>query len=97
YHDLGKGKSPLYFGENQRGNNRHDDLPPEESARVIIEHVAKGMEIARRYKLPKQVMDGIPEHHGTRLVGYFFHRALKEAEASGGPKPDPERFRYAGP
>ena len=97
YHDLGKGKSPLYFGENQRGNNRHDDLPPEESARVIIEHVARGLEIARRYKLPKQVMDGIPEHHGTRLVGYFFHKALKQAEASGGPKPDPERFRYAGP
>jgi len=97
YHDLGKGKSPLFFGENQRGNNRHDDLPPEESARVIIEHVARGVEIARRYKLPKQVVDAIPEHHGTRLVGYFFHKALKAAEASGGPPPDPARFRYAGP
>jgi len=97
YHDLGKGRNPLYFGENQKAGNRHDELPPEESARVIVEHVPLGMEIARKYKLPQQVAAGIPEHHGTRLVGYFFHKALKAAEASGGPRPDPARFRYAGP
>ncbi len=96
YHDLGKGRNPLYFGENQKGSNRHDDLPPEESARLIIEHVQRGLEIARKYNLPKQVADGIPEHHGTRLVGYFFHKALKAREA-GGPQVDPDLFRYAGP
>lgn len=97
YHDLGKGKNPLYFGENQKGGNRHDDLPPEESARLIIEHVAKGLEIARKYKLPRQVADAIPEHHGTRLVGFFYHKALKEREGRGLPPPDPEGFRYGGP
>lgn len=97
YHDLGKGRNPLYFGENQKAGNRHDDLPPEESARVIIEHVSRGMEIARKYKLPQQVAAAIPEHHGTRLVGYFFHKALKAHEAGAAPRPDAERFRYAGP
>lgn len=98
YHDLGKGKNPLYFGENQKGGNRHDDLPPEESARLIIEHVARGLEIARKYKLPRQVADAIPEHHGTRLVGFFYHKALQEREGRDDLPPlDPEKFRYAGP
>lgn len=98
YHDLGKGRNPLYFGENQKGGNRHDELPPEESARLIIEHVARGLEIARKYKLPRAVSDGIPEHHGTRLVGYFYHKALKAREGREDVPPvDPDRFRYAGP
>ncbi|HWV37582.1 MAG TPA: HDIG domain-containing protein [Vulgatibacter sp.] len=98
YHDLGKGRNPLYFGENQRGVNRHDELPPEESARLIIEHVAKGLEVARKHKLPKRVAAAIPEHHGTRLVGYFYHKAIRAQEEREEPEPvDPERFRYAGP
>ncbi|AKU90597.1 HD family phosphohydrolase [Vulgatibacter incomptus] len=98
YHDLGKGKNPLYFGENQRGGNRHDDLPPEESARLIIEHVATGLELARKHKLPRVVADAIPQHHGTRLVGYFYHKALREQEGREAPEPvDPTLYRYAGP
>lgn len=98
YHDLGKGLDPLTFGENQRGDNRHDHLPPEESARAIIRHVAGGLEIAKRHGLPAQVVAAIPEHHGTRLVGYFFHKALKEREGRPDlPPVDPEVFRYAGP
>ncbi len=98
YHDLGKGKNPLYFGENQKGDNRHDALPPEESARLILQHVEAGLEIARKYQLPKQVMDVIPEHHGTRLVGFFYHKALK-AQATREPPGtvDPNLFRYPGP
>jgi len=98
YHDLGKGRNPLYFGENQRGVNRHDELPPEESARLIVEHVAKGLELARKHKLPRRVAAAIPEHHGTRLVGYFYHKAIRAQEGREDPEPvDPEKFRYAGP
>lgn len=98
YHDLGKGKNPLYFSENQKGENRHDSLPPEESARIILQHVEAGLEIARKYQLPKQVADAIPEHHGTRLVGFFYHKALKAQAAREEPAPvDPAPFRYPGP
>jgi hypothetical protein len=98
YHDIGKGRNPLYFSENQRGDNKHDKLAPQMSALVIKRHVTDGIEMARQYKLPKQVADAIPQHHGTRLVGYFFHKALKEQEG----KPDPQTvddalYRYPGP
>lgn len=98
YHDLGKGKNPLYFGENQKGNNPHDELPPERSAEVIIRHVKDGLAIAKKHKLPRLVAEAIPQHHGTRLVGYFYHRALRAQEGEeGAPQVDPERFRYPGP
>ncbi len=98
YHDLGKGRNPLSFGENQKGENRHDRLAPEESARLIIKHVEEGLEIARKYKIPRRVSDAIPQHHGTRLVGFFYHKALKAQAAAEQPQPvDPEKFRYAGP
>ena len=97
YHDIGKGKNPLYFGENQKGDNRHDSLSPLMSAQLIMRHVAEGVELARASKLPRQVIDFIPQHHGTRLVGYFFHRAREEAERTGQPPPAIPDFRYAGP
>ncbi len=98
YHDIGKGRNPLYFGENQKGENRHDTLAPAMSAVIIKRHVTEGMEMARQYKLPKLVADAIPQHHGTRLVGYFFHKALKEQEGKENPQPiDESIYRYAGP
>ena len=97
YHDIGKGKNPLYFGENQRGENRHDALTPAMSALLIKRHVSEGMELAAQARLPRQVIDFIPQHHGTRLVGYFFHRAREEAERAGQPPPAEADFRYAGP
>lgn len=98
YHDLGKGKNPLSFGENQKGDNRHDRLTPEESAKLIVQHVADGLEIARKFKLPAKVAAAIPEHHGTRLVGFFFHKALKAHEkGERTDPPEPQKFRYAGP
>lgn len=98
YHDLGKGQDPLYFAENQRGANPHDDLSPEESARIVISHVALGMEIARKHKLPRQVVAAIPEHHGTRVEGFFYHQALKAQEGKKKSEPvDSEAFRYRGP
>ncbi len=98
YHDIGKGRNPLYFGENQKGENRHDTLAPAMSAVIIKRHVTEGMEMARQYKLPKLVADAIPQHHGTRLVGYFFHKAMKEQEGKENPQPlDESIYRYAGP
>jgi hypothetical protein len=96
YHDIGKGKNPLYFGENQKGDNPHDCLAPGMSAVIIKRHVTDGLELARRYKLPRAVQDVIAQHHGTRLVGYFHHRALKEVEGREGTVEDAV-FRYTGP
>jgi putative nucleotidyltransferase with HDIG domain len=98
YHDIGKGKNPLYFGENQRGENKHNKLAPQMSALIIKRHVTDGMEMARHYKLPKAVADAIPQHHGTRLVAYFYHKALKEQEGKPDPQPiDDSLYRYPGP
>ncbi|TMA14440.1 MAG: HDIG domain-containing protein [Deltaproteobacteria bacterium] len=97
YHDIGKGKNPLYFGENQKGENRHDGLSAQMSAEIIRRHVAEGMELARQAKLPRQVSDFIAQHHGTRAIAYFFHRAKEEAERTGGAPPREEDFRYPGP
>jgi len=98
YHDIGKGRNPAYFGENQKGENRHDQLAPAMSAVIIKRHVTDGLEMARQYKLPQRVADAIPQHHGTRLVGYFFHKAQKELEGKEGAAPiDESIYRYPGP
>jgi putative nucleotidyltransferase with HDIG domain len=96
YHDIGKGKNPLYFGENQKGENPHDCLAPGMSAVIIKRHVTDGLELARRYKLPRAVQDVIAQHHGTRLVGYFHHKAVEQAEGREGAVED-SLFRYIGP
>ncbi len=98
YHDIGKGRNPAYFGENQKGENPHDQLAPAMSAVIIKRHVTEGLEMARQYKLPRLVADAIPQHHGTRLVGYFFHKAQKEIEGKeGAPPVDDAVYRYPGP
>ena len=93
YHDIGKMQRPEYFVENniERGRSPHDSLPPEASATIIHGHVLDGMDLARRRRLPAIVGDFIPQHHGTRLVQFFYHQALERGEA------DPEGFRYPGP
>src|SRR6266436_6170802 len=97
YHDIGKGKNPLCFGENQKGENRLEGLTPYASAEIIRRHVREGVELARQAKLPRQVVDFIEQHHGTRLIAYFFHRAREDAERAGAPSPREEEFRYVGP
>jgi hypothetical protein len=93
YHDIGKMNHPTYFTENQITNvNPHDDLPPKESARIIVDHVIEGIEIARRNKLPDRVIDFIRTHHGTTLVYYFFR---KQQDLD--PEVKEEQFRYPGP
>jgi putative nucleotidyltransferase with HDIG domain len=77
YHDLGKTVSPQYFVENQFGvSNPHDALPPPESAAIIRSHVAEGLRLARQFRIPPDVSQGILTHHGTSLMRYFYHKAL---------------------
>jgi putative nucleotidyltransferase with HDIG domain len=94
YHDIGKMLEPDYFVENQLGNkNVHDTLEPRDSARKIIDHVVRGIELAKEYKLPDRVIDFIPAHHGTTLVTYFYEK--QKGRGTGDPRT--EDFRYRGP
>jgi putative nucleotidyltransferase with HDIG domain len=93
YHDIGKLARPGFFIENQLGGaNPHDALDPADSARIISDHVRDGLNLARNYKLPERVARFIPEHHGTRMVAYFYRRAAEE-----NPEVDIDDFRYPGP
>jgi putative nucleotidyltransferase with HDIG domain len=77
YHDLGKTTNAKYFVENQFGvSNPHDRLPPEESAALIRSHVAEGLRLAREYRIPPDVAQGILTHHGTSLMRFFYHKAI---------------------
>src|SRR4029079_17922 len=103
YHDVGKVFRPEYFIENQRhGQNRHDKLLPSLSALVLISHVKDGVQLAQEHNLPKPGLDAIREHHGTRLIKYFYNRALERAGAAGGESAEvaqvkEEKYRYPGP
>lgn len=93
YHDIGKIGQPEYFIENQRvAMNPHDELVPEESSAIIINHVIHGIEIARRHNLPDPVIDFIRTHHGTTRTEYFYQKALELD-----PEVDPDIFTYPGP
>ncbi len=78
YHDIGKMVSPGYFVENQMDGNKHEELNPSLSAKMIISHVRNGIRLAEKYHLPKEIIDFIPMHHGTNLVSYFYEKARTE-------------------
>lgn len=95
YHDIGKIVNPDSFVENQiDSNNIHENLPPERSTELIKEHVQKGIELARKYKLPNEVVDFIPMHHGTMVITYFYEKAK---ELYGEENVNLNEFRYDGP
>jgi cyclic-di-AMP phosphodiesterase PgpH len=98
FHDVGKALNPIYFIENQVPGsvNKHDELDPVESARIIISHIHDGVALSRKHRLPRRIDDFIREHHGTMIARYQYNRAL---EAAGGDasKVEMEKFRYPGP
>jgi putative nucleotidyltransferase with HDIG domain len=97
YHDIGKSRKPDYFIENQSGTeNKHDRLSPRMSALILISHVKDGIEMARKHNLPEQIIDFIPQHHGTSLISYFYNKA-KEMEDSDQQTVNEDDFRYPGP
>ncbi len=96
YHDIGKMLRPYFFAENQTdGENPHDRLDPETSAQIITSHVKDGLQLAKKYGLPKEIQDFIPQHHGTAVSSYFYHQACEQGEGS--EQADEKRFRYPGP
>jgi len=95
YHDIGKMWRPEFFCENQGDENVHDELAPRVSARAIAAHVTQGAEMARReYHLPKPIIDGILEHHGTAKIGFFYEQAIEQKKHG---DVDEDDFRYPGP
>ena len=93
YHDLGKTVEPKYFVENQFGvTNPHDKLPPAESAAIIRSHVTEGLRLARAYRIPADVAEGILTHHGTSVMRFFHHKA----ETTLGDGFDPADYRHRG-
>lgn len=97
HHDVGKVLRPYFFVENQAsGENYHQQLDPKTSAEIIISHVKDSLELARKHRFPKKVLDIIAQHHGTTSVGfgYFYQQACKEAE---GEEINEADFHYPGP
>ena len=86
-------RRPEYFIENQKGGaNVHENLSFKISSLIIISHVKDGIEIAKKHKLPKPIVDIIPQHHGTTFLEYFYRESLLR-----GDKISKESFRYPGP
>jgi len=98
YHDAGKAINPFFFIENQLpGNtNPHDNLSPISSSHMIIRHVPDGLELARKYRLPRRIQDFIEEHHGTMLTRYQYAKAVEAAKGDES-LVDESQFRYPGP
>ena len=95
YHDIGKMDNPLFFIENQMaGINPHDELSADESAKVIISHVIKGIEKAKKFSLPEQIIDFIRTHHGNSMVQYFYRQYVTKFPEK---MDNTEQFSYPGP
>jgi len=95
YHDVGKIYNPMYFIENLHSEkNPHSEISYEESAHIIIEHVYKGIEIARKHGLPEQIIDFIRTHHGTTTVAFFYRSFKKQFPEN---EIDKQKFTYPGP
>ena len=93
FHDIGKLKRPLYFKENQMGENPHDRTDPYVSAAIVTTHTRDGLQLAQKHRLPKEIQDIIVQHHGDTPVMYFYHKALQQAD---GKPVNADDFRYDG-
>jgi putative nucleotidyltransferase with HDIG domain len=93
YHDIGKMSAPTYYSENQTGSvSPHEEMAPDQSAKIIIDHVAEGIKMAKKAKLPDRIIDFIRTHHGDSWVYYFYKKAQESGE-----EVDEKDFRYPGP
>ncbi len=93
FHDIGKLENAIYFSENQEPkNNPHDRLKTLQSVEILRKHVADGVALAKKYKLPKHVQDVVSSHHGTSIMEYFY---CKEKNMNS--NIDCEQYRYGGP
>jgi hypothetical protein len=94
YHDIGKLSKPEYYAENEPAfaRSRHERLTPSMSTLVVRSHITEGLEMARKDRLPRAVQNAIPEHHGTMVMAFFYHKALEQD-----PLARREDFCYPGP
>ncbi len=94
YHDIGKLAKPEYYAENEPASSRsrHEKLTPSMSALVVKSHITEGLELARQQRLPRAVRNAIPEHHGTMVMAFFYHKALELDESA-----RREDYSYPGP
>ncbi|MBI4482326.1 MAG: HDIG domain-containing protein [Acidobacteria bacterium] len=96
YHDIGKMLKPEYYVENQlHGDNKHEQLSPRLSRLIILNHVKGGLQMAREMGLAPPIRDMIPQHHGTRLMTYFYEKEREQATGQG--EVSENDFRYLGP
>ena len=93
FHDIGKLKRPMYFKENQHGDNPHDRTTAHLSAAIVTAHTRDGVTLAQKHRLPQEIQRIILEHHGDTPVMYFYHKALQQAD---GKPVDVKDFRYSG-
>ena len=94
YHDIGKISNPSFFTENQKDINPHDHMTPQESARIIINHVKEGKRLAEKYGLPNEIIDFIMTHHGAGMTKYFY---ITYKNAHPDEEVDKAPFTYPGP
>jgi putative nucleotidyltransferase with HDIG domain len=95
YHDIGKIVNSGFFIENQtNGPNPHQNMDPVESSGIIINHVREGVLLARKYKLPVQIIDFINTHHGTTKAYFFYIKYLESEQSTGEAE---KKFAYPGP
>ena len=94
YHDIGKLAKPEYYAENEPASSRsrHEKLTPSMSALVVKSHISEGLELAMKQRLPRAVRNAIPEHHGTMVMAFFYHKALESD-----PTARREDYSYPGP
>ncbi len=98
YHDLGKMLKPEYFLENQVfGISKHENLTPSMSCLIIASHVKDGLELAREIGLVQSIRDMIPQHHGTRIMTFFYQKARDSLDARNSQEVVEADFRYPGP
>lgn len=94
YHDIGKLKDPVFFTENQSGNNPHNSLAFEDSAQIIIQHVKFGLELAQKHRLPQSIKNFIATHHGRSKTKFFY---ISYVNQNPDKEVNDEIFTYPGP
>ncbi|MBM9502010.1 HDIG domain-containing protein [Leptospira sp. 201903071] len=100
FHDIGKIPNAGFFVENQHLIPKKENIDknnPALAAKIVIDHVLDGIEMAKKARLPREVIDFIPEHHGTSTMAFFYHKALSELSPTQKKKLRKEDFQYPGP
>ena len=101
YHDIGKMIKPKYYSENQttpEDKKIYQNITPNMAVLIIKKHIREGIDLGRKHGLPQEIIDFIPQHHGTSLIRYFYSLAVQRAEEAGSTdEVREEDFRYPGP